>query len=223
VEYEDAILKQEKSTIQGELTLLESDLSRATDRIDFAKSRFAEIKKVASKDSLQDLAYQYRYEDRIVEAEREPLRLRPELEKVKTKLKLLVDYVGPKRIKELQAAVEKARTDELAKRAKWEAEQHKLTKLREAAKQEPEPVHEWRALKRLDEAIAIEEQLSAKLDQVQKDGEPGDLLVKEIAELTNRLQSAVESARQEQAAGAWARVKRLVQDAANETAGAQAK
>ena len=56
--------------------------------------------------------------------------------------------------------------------------------------------------------MAIEEKLSAKLDQVKPDDEPDDLLRKEITDLTNQLQSAVESAKQEQAAGAWARVKR---------------
>jgi hypothetical protein len=46
-------------------------------------------------------------------------------------------------------------------------------------------------------------------------------LLKEITDLTNQLQSVVESARQARAAAAWAKMKGQVRDAAKQAAGAK--
>ncbi len=50
------------------------------------------------------------------------------------KLKNLVDYTMPKRIKELEVEVEKARSDELAKKAEWQTLHSKSKRLAESIK-----------------------------------------------------------------------------------------
>ena len=59
----------------------------------------------------------------------------------------------------------------------------------------------------LDRAIPIEEQLSARLDQIKEDSHPGDSLRKEITDLTRQLQRIVDQAQGGEAAAALARLK----------------
>ena len=65
----------------------------------------------------------------IKRAELGVLRARFGLEKAQGRRKLLSDYSKPKKIKELQTAVEQARSAELAKKATWELEQGRVRKL----------------------------------------------------------------------------------------------
>src|SRR5260370_41179860 len=51
------------------------------------------------------------------------------LEQAQSKRKVLVDFTRGKTIKELRSEVEKARSDELAKKATWELENSKEKKL----------------------------------------------------------------------------------------------
>ncbi len=54
------------------------------------------------------------------------------LEQAQSKKKVLVEYTRDKTIKELQSEVEKARSDELAKKATWELEDDQGKEAREA-------------------------------------------------------------------------------------------
>ena len=105
----------------------------------------------------------------------------------------------------------KARSDELARQASWEVEQSKLAKL----KRMQDPAQSRRlltderkqTLALLDRAIPIEEELSARLDQIKDDGQSGDSLGKEITDLTHQLQAIVHQAQGERAAAALKRLK----------------
>ena len=99
--------------------------------------------------------------------------------------------------------MEKARSDELAKQAQWELEKLKLAKMHEAIKKQDRPIHDERVLALVDRSLVIVEQLSAKLAEVEKDDEPGDLFHKEISDLTNQLRSLVDQAQAERVAAAW--------------------
>ena len=87
--------------------------------------------------------------------------------------------------------VEKARSDELARKATWGLEQSKLDEVKKM--QDPATSRcrlsdqRKQTLALLDRAIPIEEQLSARLDQIKEDSQPGDSLRKEITDLTRRL------------------------------------
>jgi HlyD family secretion protein len=114
VEYEEGIYKQDLSTVEGEIKLAESDLSRAEDRLDWARRMFS--KGYVSKAT----------------AVSEELTLKKAhfaLEQAQSKKKVLVDYTRGKTVKELKSEVEKARSDELAKKATYSLEDSKEKKL----------------------------------------------------------------------------------------------
>ena len=114
VEYEEGIFKQDLATVEGEIKLAESDLSRSEDRLDWARRMFDKgYVSMATKVS-EELTLK---------------KARFALEQAQSKKKVLVDYTKGKTIKELKSEVEKARSDELAKKATFELEDSKEKKL----------------------------------------------------------------------------------------------
>ena len=114
VEYEEGVYKQDFATVRGEIKLAESDLSRAEDRLDWARRMYEKgYVSLASKNSEEFTLKKTRFA----------------LEQAEGKLKVLVDYTRGKTIKELKSEVEKAHSDELAKKATWDLESSKEKKL----------------------------------------------------------------------------------------------
>jgi hypothetical protein len=218
LEYEQGIFKQDEATAMGELKLEETALSRAGDMIEYAKGRLAEIKK-ASRGSAADLANEYTYEDKIIEFERREPIARRAVEKARSKLKMLQEFTRPKHVKELQAAVEIARAEELGKQARLGLETAKLKELQEPVKTRERPTREQHILALLDQAIPIEERLQAKLTQAETDQGPGEALRKEVADLTNQFQGLIERALAEEVAATWARLKPSIHQAVGQAAG----
>jgi HlyD family secretion protein len=113
-EYEEGIYKQDLATAEGEIKLAESELSRLLDRVDWAQRMFVKgYVSMAAKVS-EDLALK---------------KARFSLEQAQGKKKVLVDFTRDKMIKELRSEVEKAASDELAKKATWTLETSKEKKL----------------------------------------------------------------------------------------------
>lgn len=221
-EYEQGIFKQDEATLMGEVKLAQNNCDRSRDAIEAAEGRLAKIKQ-ASRGTAEDLALEYSFEDSVAQAVLREPRARLEVDKAQAKLDALRQFTGPKRVKELKSEVEKARSDELAKKARWEIEKFKLIKLHEAATVQAPGVHEKQVLTLLDQAVRILDQVSTKLDQADKDQTADEPLRKEIADLTGQLQALVERARGEVAAAKWAKLKPRVRDAAARYLGAQAK
>ncbi len=113
-EYVEGIFVQDWATAEGEIKLAESDLSRSEDRLDWATRMF--VKGYVSKAS-------------AVSEQLNLQKARFAKEQADSKLKVLLDYTKAKTIKELESEVEKARSDELAKKATWELEVSKEKKL----------------------------------------------------------------------------------------------
>jgi hypothetical protein len=222
LEYEQGIFKQDDATLQGELKLAESGLDRAMDSIEYLKGRLAEIKK-ASKNSAQDLALQFTYEDSLADAELRVPRAKLALETAHTQLDLLRKFARPKRVKELKSVVENARADELAKQALLELEKSKLAKLEAADKGPARQTAEDRVLALLDRAISIAEELKNKLDLASKAHEPSEAVRKEIGGLMAQLDALVEQAQEEATAAKWAKLKPMLHEAALRNAGASVK
>jgi hypothetical protein len=213
VEYEEGIFKQDEAKAMGELKLAESELSQVGDSIEYAKRRLVQLKQ-ASRGSAADLANEYAFEDRILDSERREPIARLAVEKARSKLRILQEYTRPKHVKELQAAVETAKADELAKQARMELEKAKLKKLEEPFQNRRKPIREERILTLLDRAIPIEERLQAKLTQAETGQATGDSLRKEVADLTNEFQALIERALAEEAAADWDRLKPSIHQAA---------
>jgi len=114
VEYVEGIYVQDLQTVEGEIKLAESDLSRSEDRVDWARRMFDKGYVSLAQKISEELALK---------------KARFTLEQSQSKRKVLVDYTRGKTIKELQSEVEKARSDELAKKATMELETSKEKKL----------------------------------------------------------------------------------------------
>jgi HlyD family secretion protein len=113
-EYVEGIYVQDMQTVEGEIKLAESDLSRSEDRLDWARRMFDKgYVSLATKNS-EELTLK---------------KARFALEQAQSKKKVLTEYTKPKTIKELQSEVEKTRSDELAKKATMELENTKEKKL----------------------------------------------------------------------------------------------
>ena len=109
-EYVDVNFPRDLATAQGEITLAESDLKRAEDRLDWARRMFdkgyvSQAQKVSEELSLQKAVFA--------------------LEQATNKRRVLTDYTKSKTMKELKSEVDKAHSDELAKQATWELEKAK--------------------------------------------------------------------------------------------------
>jgi HlyD family secretion protein len=113
-EYVEGIFKQDMATVEGEIKLAESELSRALDRVDWAqrmskKGYISMAQKVSEDLALKKAMFT--------------------LEQAQGKKKVLVDFTKEKTIKELKSEVEKSHSDELAKKATHELEVGKEKKL----------------------------------------------------------------------------------------------
>ena len=114
VEYVEGIFKQDYATVEGEIKLNESDLSRSEDRLDWARRMYDKgYVSMATKVS-EELTLK---------------KARFALEQSQSKKDVLVKYTKHKTIKELESEVEKARSDELAKKATFALEDTKEKKL----------------------------------------------------------------------------------------------
>ena len=220
VEYEQGVFRQDIDIAEGERRLAESDLSRARDVLEFGKAQLAKIKQ-ASKGSTADLANEFRVADFVIDAERRLPRSELAFRQAESKPKMLEAYTKPKRIKELQSEVAKARSVELAKQAVSELEKSKLKRLEQAIKGLDLPDRKaWdllnrQALASLDRAMLIESQLRIKLDQGTKDGKPDEPLRHEIQVLSNQLQALVDQAAFDESAAGFDEWKPRIHAAAN--------
>ena len=129
------------------------------------------------------------------------------LKQTEAKKKLLVEYTKPKREKELQAAVEKARAEELAKQAEWEFAKARVERVRKMSQRQTPGIDKKRILALIERAIPIEEQVYGKLAQLAKAEKSNDLLHKEIQDLTNELRAILDEGEALWSAGELARLK----------------
>jgi HlyD family secretion protein len=109
--YVEGIYLTELQETEGDARIAESEFSLAQDELNAVKA--------ANPDNKLG----------IKRAELATLRARFGLEKAQWRRRLLVDYTNPKKNKEFTTAVEKARSQELAKQAAWALEDSKEKKL----------------------------------------------------------------------------------------------
>ncbi len=121
VEYTEGIFKQDEATALSSVALAESDWRRAQDAVEITKDRLTKLK-FASKGAAGDVAAIYLYEDYVLAANAREPKAKFDLEQARTKVKLLREYTKPRVLKELQAEIQRARADELTKKANWELE-----------------------------------------------------------------------------------------------------
>jgi hypothetical protein len=120
LEYQEAGLPQEVAAADVEVALAESDVSRATDRLAWANQMFAkgfvgQAQRVSEELSMKKAQFT--------------------LAQARTKKLVLAKLTKDRTFKELQSEVEKARTEELARKSTWELEKSRETDLERRAAQ----------------------------------------------------------------------------------------
>ena len=114
-EYLEGTYPQEQQTIKGEIKLAESELARATDRLDWSESML-KTQYVSASQVLADSMSKSKSEISLANANK--------------KWYVLENFTKQKQITELKANVNKAESDELAKKSTFELEKTKEEKLR---------------------------------------------------------------------------------------------
>jgi hypothetical protein len=197
-EGQEGIDKQEQAAREGALKLAQDGLKRVTPKIEQAKERYAKIQ-AASTGSAYDLSQERRFALGVEIAEGAEFNTQWMVEEAQRKLKAPPEYHQiASRITDLVSGMGKARAD-------WNLEQSRLQEMQLALSDPPRLTdHQKRMLTILDAALPIEEQLSKKLAECEKEGDANESLRKEITSLTVRLAAVVEQGRDEEADAALA-------------------
>jgi hypothetical protein len=192
-EYKEGIYVQDLAVAEGEIKLARDGLERARKNIELAKDRLATILRLA-KNSAGDLSLEYMYTDRVELAQLEERKAALALEQAESNKRILVEYTRGKRLRELQSEVEKARSQELTKKAECELARAMNDKMGNEIKKHTPTENEKGILFRLRQAFSIDEQVRTRLEQFAKNAKPDASLQKEIQDLTNQLQAVVAQA-----------------------------
>jgi HlyD family secretion protein len=113
-EYREGTYKQQLETVNGDIALAEAEVSRAQDRLIWTTQMVDKKYISPAQKQSETLALN---------------KAKFTLEQTQTSKKVLQDFTYEKTLKELGAEVEKARSDELAKKATYELEKDKEEKL----------------------------------------------------------------------------------------------
>ena len=146
------------------------------------------------------MSFEFQFEGKVAAAQLGERQAGFSLEVANSKKKVLVEYTKSMRQKQLHSDVEKARSEELAKRANWDLEQAKTRKLERQAKQNDLPADLKRSLVLLDRATGIQEEIRRKLGEIANSDNATDTLRNDIRTLLNRLSALVDQAEGERAA-----------------------
>src|SRR5262249_30597274 len=124
---------QDRQTCEGEFMLAKSGLAQAEDevgRMMRARQRMNGILTAKGEDrTAVEIAAEIYINDRVRDAQTAVERARFGIELAQSKKAVLQQYAAPKRIKELESDIKKARSDELAKQATWELAKSKEDRL----------------------------------------------------------------------------------------------
>jgi hypothetical protein len=203
---------QDLATVEGEITLARSDLHRCRDVLEFGKDQLTRSKGLTAK-SVSELHRQYLIADELVKVEQRNRESTEHLEQLESRKKLLVEYTKPKRLKQLQSEVEKARAAELANQAEWELAKAREIRLEKLIQREDPNIDKERIRALIARAIPIEEQIGEKLAQFAKAEKTLDPLHKEIQDLTNELRTIVDEGEAVWSAGEFSGLKNRIQQA----------
>jgi RND family efflux transporter MFP subunit len=113
-EYVQGIFPQDEQSAEGQIKLAESELVKAKDKLDWS-TKMEKIGYVTKTQLFADKLAREKAEFTLKES--------------KTKLDVLRNFTKEKQVKDLQAAVEKAKSDELAKQQTYDLEKTKERKL----------------------------------------------------------------------------------------------
>jgi hypothetical protein len=193
--YQQGTVISDERMAKAGIQRADDGLAKARTRIQVVRDRLAKIRD-ASDGSVLHISFELNFVDEIARAEEREQKATGELREAKTKLKALVEYTKPRRIKELQTEVANARAEEHRKHAEAKLLELKLKRLSERAKA-------WESesdAKRLEffdvfkQALEVEEKTRTKLHDFAQKGQHDDALEHEVDDGLNELQRLINRA-----------------------------
>ncbi len=212
-EYVDGQYKQDLATVVGELKIAEEEIKILPEQTKDAEARLAKIKD-ASKGSAVDLSIEADAEAKVVAARLVEQRARFVLEQAENKKKILVEYTKSKTIRELRSGVQKAHSDELARKATWDLENTKVKRLERDALEKAPPPEVRHVLVLLDQGIALQDRIRGMIEQVTRERNLTDSRKKEMRDSVSQLRAIVEEADGTRAAFQFDKLKPRIHEAA---------
>ena len=215
-EYQDGVFPQSKKACDAELELARAELESADRAIPEATQRYARFKQVRT-GSAADLVRGWQSQTGESISRFQKKKAGFVLEQDQSKRKVLLEFERDHNLKNLKRDLENARSDELASRASLDLELSKLKKLvrmrdpatsRRSLSSERQQILQW-----LASAIPLEEQLSARLDQIKKDEQPAESARKDVTDLIRKLEEIVEPAQDAEIAAATGSLRSRVRRA----------
>ena len=176
---------------EKQLVQAEAELDGAEKKILLAAERYKKIKPLLDKSATSvDLDYRLMPGKALAQLGLE--RARFSVEQMMQRLKILREYEKNRRVNELRSAVEKARSDELARNASMELEQGKLKRL---DRPNPEPSAAQKgALDLLGKALGIEGEIRDTLDRLARNGKPDAELQTATTKAIGELEKVIDQA-----------------------------
>ena len=171
-----------------------------------AEERLEKFRRLST-GSAADLMFDYQFQVAGFVAELDQKKAKFAIEQAASKQKILPEYTKAKRTKELRAAIEMARSEELAARAVSMLEEGKLAKMRDGSKGGALPESKKNAIEAISQTLAIDVAIGAKLEQLSQSGKIEAGLQKEIADSTNQLAIIIENAEDERSVAGFDRLK----------------
>ena len=133
IEYADGILKQDLNTLKSEISAARSAIQKTESRLERTRRARERLNGLppgnGDAKTRAEIVVDLDLDNRLEDVEQTLLREKMTFDLAKTKLEVLEKYGRSKTIKSLQMEVERNRSDELAKQAKWELEKSKQAKL----------------------------------------------------------------------------------------------
>jgi hypothetical protein len=209
-EYRDGTYKQERAAAEAELKSAQDALKQAEHGPERARELIAKVKPLLQ-GSTTDLVIQWNLEAVVYSAELQKKSAQLLIEQVQHKLKILDEFGGEVRISRLRSDVDKARSDELAKRATAELEKTKLTRLQRIVPGRPRlSDRQRRILKSLEQAVPLDANWADQLEKMTSTGRADESRRKDISALEVQLRAIVDQERGDQAAEAWMALKSMI-------------
>ncbi len=212
-EYQKVAYPQEKKVVEFEIESARAELDLARKAVPEANERLTRIKTLMKDQSDFNRYMEEEYSARLASVKFLVRKDFQVMEVVESKKKVLEEYTRDKTLKELNATLQQTRSDELAKRAMWDLEKIKLTKLERLTKGSGLTDADRLILSLARQAYPIRAEIEAKRDQLVQGGRPDPALETSLRDLTNQLESLVDRAELEWASARFAQLKRQVHSA----------
>lgn len=199
---EIAVMEYTAGTFPRDLQVAEGEVAGAKSEMELSQAKakqLQEFREMISKlkpfKTASDLAAVVQVGEIHSLAERQALVSKYVLEQAESKKEVLVKYTRDKQTKELEFEVKKAHSEELAKQAAWERQKAKVEEIERNLKTPWLSSEQGkRLLALIDQAVPLAQKAHKRLDALAKAEEVDAGLQKEIARLTNNLESILDEA-----------------------------